>query len=132
MKKLLLLSILALPLTAGAQVTNIACVLTITEGTTRTNSYTNTFGPLSVKGLHVACGSYQLASTNNTATFRNFVRNYVSDLEELPLKDLGRSYEFQQAQIDKIQQSIQANWDNASAADRKLLTDWLAKYPVTP
>ncbi len=132
MKNFLLLALLALPFTAAAQVTNISCVLTITEGTTRTNSYTNTFGPLTIKGLHVAYGSYQLASATNTASFRNFTRNYVSDLEELPLKDLGRSYEFQQAQIDKIQQSIQANWDNASAADRKLLTDWLAKYPVTP
>ena len=132
MKNLLALAILAAATLVAAAQTNITYVLTVTEGTTRTNSFTNTLAALSVTGIHVAYESYKAVDTNNTATFRGFTRQYVRDLTEVPLKDLGRRYELQQAKIDSILTSIAANWETASAADRKLLTDWLAKYPVTP
>lgn len=132
MKKLLLSLLLALPLTAAAQTTNVFYVLTVEEGTTRTNSFTNSLASVAVTGIHAAYQSYKDASTNNTANFRGFTRQYFKDISETPLKELGRNYEMEQAKVTQIMTSILANWDTASAADRKLLTDWLAKYPVGP
>lgn len=131
-RQYLSLLVLGLSVLATQAQTNITLVLTVQEGAVRTNTYTNTLASLAVTGAHVAYASYLAADTNNTATFRGFVRTYTKDLTEVPLKELGRRYELQQAKIDSILTSITANWETASAADRKLLTDWLAKYPVTP
>ena len=132
MKKLLTLLLIALPLAVKAQSTNVSWVLTIEEGTTRTNSFTNSMTQLQVTGLLVAYDSYKAASTNNTDTFRQFSRGYFRTLATQPLTELGKAHQLNAAKIDKIQQSIAANWENASAADRKLLTDWLDKYPPAP
>lgn len=132
MKKLLVISLLGLCSLVKAQTTNLTYVLTIEESATRTNQFTNSIAQLGVVGVHVAYESYKAASTNNTQNFRQFAKDYFKTLSEQPLKDLGRAYQLQSAQINKITTSIQVNWENASAADRKLLTDWLAKYPVAP
>lgn len=130
MKKLIAFLFLALPLAANAQTTNINFAITVEEGTTRTNTFTFSLSPLQVVGVHAAYVSYLASDTNNTATFRGFARQYSKDLLGNPLGELGKAYQFNASKIDKITQSIEANWENASAADRKLLTDWLAKYPV--
>lgn len=132
MKPLFSIVILAVSLlTARAQATNISYVLTVDEGV-RVNSFTNTLPALAVVGAHAAYESYLAASTNNTATFRGFARQYTRDLMEAPLKELGRARQLTDAKVDKIQQSISANWENATAAQRNLLLQWLELFPVAP
>jgi len=132
MKPLIAIAVIAASLlTARAQTTNISYVLIVDEGI-RVNSFTNTLPTLAVVGIHAAYESYLAASTNNTLTLRGFTKFYVKELAEKPLKELGQAKQLTDAKVDKITTSIQINWESASAADRKLLTDWLTKYPVTP
>lgn len=131
MRNLLLLAlILIAPIAAQAQATNITYVLTIEEGTTRTNSFTNSLAAIAAIGMNVAYDSYRAASTNNTDNFRQFARGYFKDVAERPLKQLGNNYQLSTSRIDQIQQSIAVNWENANAAQRKLLLDWLTAFPV--
>lgn len=131
MRNLLLLAlILIAPIAAQAQTTNITYVLTIEEGTTRTNSFTNSLAAIASIGMNVAYDSYRAASTNNTDNFRQFARQYFKDVAERPLKQLGNDYQLATSRVGQIQQSIAVNWENANAAQRKLLLDWLTAFPV--
>lgn len=127
MKTLLTLIPLALALTASAQ-TNITLNILVEEPT-RTNTVSKPLTDLHSLGLTLAWQQHQIANGTNAPSFRIFVRQELTDRLE-SLKTEARNYQLQTNKIDKITTSIQANWDNASAADRKLLTDWLAKYPV--
>lgn len=126
MKTLLLIAgLIASAFTLQAQnATNITLSILVEEGGARTNTLTLTLSDLHSLGVQVAW----IGSTNS---YRNQVRQEIRDRLE-SLRTEGRAYQLKTNKIDLITTSILANWDTASAADRKLLTDWLAKYPVAP
>ena len=128
MKTLFLsLTLLALAFTAQAQ-TNVILNIEVQEPT-RTNTLVKALTDLHSLGLTLGWQQHQIANGTNALGFRFFVRQEITDRLE-SLKTEAKNYQLQTNKIDKITTSIQANWENASAADRKLLTDWLAKYPV--
>lgn len=121
MKRLLAIALLAASaFVAQAQTTNVTLNILVEEPT-RTNTLTLTLSDLHVVGLNVAW-------VGGTNTFRNQVRQEIKDRVE-SLRTEGRAWQLKQNKVDAITTSILLNWDTASAADRKLLTDWLAKYP---
>ena len=129
MKSLLItLALAASALIASAQTTNVT-VSVLVEEPNRTNTLNLSLSQLHVLGLSLSWQDAQAAGATNT--FRNQVRQEVKDRIE-SLRAEGGAYERKTAKVDSITASILANWEQASAADRKLLTDWLAKYPVTP
>lgn len=123
---LTILALAACSLVARAQ-TNITFNILVEEPT-RTNTVSLPLTQLHVSGFNLNWEAHKAATGTNALAFRFFVRQETRDRLE-SLKTEARAAEFKAAKIDAITASILSNWDNATAADRKLLTDWLTKYP---